>query len=258
MAVTRKIVHIDEDKCDGCGQCVPSCAEGAIRILDGKARLVSDKYCDGLGACLGHCPRDAISIIEREAPLFDEHATHSHLAALRECEATRNGTGGCPGAAVKDLRLNVLSNGPPMPAASGGAPATANNVPSRLGNWPLQLPLVPPQRAVLARGRPAAGGRLCARRPSGFSPPLPERPPDGHGLSQAGQRGSTHPKTGSDHPRLGPAEHHRAAHAGPLLYRPVAHRRSGRGDGGHARADPRHDHRAGRPRIDGRELTAAD
>jgi Pyruvate/2-oxoacid:ferredoxin oxidoreductase delta subunit len=149
MAVTRKIVHIDEDKCDGCGQCVPSCAEGAIRILDGKARLVSDKYCDGLGACLGHCPRDAISIIEREAPLFDEHATHSHLAALRECEATRNGTGGCPGAAVKDLRLNVLSNGPPMPAASGGAPATANNVPSRLGNWPLQLPLVPPNAPFL-------------------------------------------------------------------------------------------------------------
>ena len=67
MAVRRRIVQIDEQKCDGCGLCVPSCAEGAIRILDGKARLVSDVYCDGLGACLGHCPQGAITVTEREA-----------------------------------------------------------------------------------------------------------------------------------------------------------------------------------------------
>ena len=63
MKITRKIIEINEDKCDGCGQCVPSCAEGAIQIIDGKARLAAEKYCDGLGACLGECPRDALRIV---------------------------------------------------------------------------------------------------------------------------------------------------------------------------------------------------
>ena len=72
MKVTRKIIEIDEALCNGCGQCVPGCAEGALRIVDGKAKLLAEKYCDGLGACLGGCPTGALRIVEREAEDFDE------------------------------------------------------------------------------------------------------------------------------------------------------------------------------------------
>jgi Pyruvate/2-oxoacid:ferredoxin oxidoreductase delta subunit len=144
----RNIVEIDEAKCDGCGLCVPSCAEGAIQIVDGKARLVSDVYCDGLGACLGTCPQDAIRIVQREAKPFDEHAARRHVQRAEPVGEGSAASAVCPGSAARDLRLATRPAGPPQSAASGadqGADAPA----SALGNWPVQLRLVPPNAPFL-------------------------------------------------------------------------------------------------------------
>lgn len=126
----RNIVEIDEEKCNGCGDCVTACAEGAIEIIDGKAKLVSEIYCDGLGACLGTCPMDAITIEQREAAEFDEEATEEHLAKQAPQQP-----GGfvCPGSMARQMNKPVQSDSSSVP------------VPSQLTQWPVQLGLVSPQ-----------------------------------------------------------------------------------------------------------------
>lgn len=137
----RKIIKIDEDKCNGCGLCVPSCAEGAIQIIDGKARLVKEQYCDGLGACLGECPQDAITIEEREADDFDAHAAEKHIEELKRKEALKKPAEqkpapqlhACPGSALRSFKPAVPQN---------DINETKNSA-SQLSTWPVQLRLVP-------------------------------------------------------------------------------------------------------------------
>ncbi len=137
----RKIVKIDEEKCNGCGACIIACAEGALKIIDGKARLVSERYCDGLGNCLD-CPQGAISIEERPAEAFDEAAVEEHLK-VAEAEAEDKLPCGCPSATVTQFERPAAA---PAPAP---ATAPAERVGSRLSHWPVQLTLVPPTAPFL-------------------------------------------------------------------------------------------------------------
>lgn len=170
----RKIIKIDEDKCNGCGLCIPNCPEGAIQLIDNKARIISDLFCDGLGACIGHCPEGAITIEEREAEPYDEkkvmeniikkgkNTIIAHLEHLKDHEETENLNianqvlkeksinielkdknpqmhirSGCPGSRVMDFSENNSNKESEIINNSG-------NRPSQLKQWPIQLHLVPP------------------------------------------------------------------------------------------------------------------
>ena len=130
----RTIIKINEEKCTGCGLCVPACAEGALQIIDGKAKVVSEKFCDGLGACIGKCPVDALTVEVREAEGFDEEAakTHTKTAQQNECA--------CP-----STQAMTFSSKPEEKATTADLP----RVESKLSQWPIQLSLVPPNAAFI-------------------------------------------------------------------------------------------------------------
>ena len=169
MAV-RQIVHIDEDKCNGCGLCVPNCAEGAIQIIDGKAKLLAENLCDGLGACLGHCPLDAIWVEERDADEFDEIAVEKHLGKSEEKNenhetkkienhdkkevkndakpaATACSGGGCPGSRAmtikRDNKPEAANEVKPSAVSNYEAGDIEVKIKPQLQQWPVQLMLVP-------------------------------------------------------------------------------------------------------------------
>jgi ferredoxin len=127
----RNIVKIDEEKCNGCGQCIDACAEKAIQLIDGKAKLVSEIYCDGLGACIGHCPQDAITIEKRESAEFDEKATHEYIEKTTQKAKTSQFS--CPGMMAQTLEKKT--------SGRAGSPVQST---SELAQWPVQLSLVPP------------------------------------------------------------------------------------------------------------------
>ena len=119
----RLIVKIDEEKCDGCGVCIPSCAEGALQVVDGKARLVKDSFCDGFGACLNDCPQGAITLEEREAEAFNEEEVKMHLES-------KTGLNTCPAAVAQNWKIKE--------------DVSVNRAPSLLTHWPVKLRLVTP------------------------------------------------------------------------------------------------------------------
>jgi len=141
MKVMRKIIEIDEDLCDGCGQCVLSCAEGSLEIVDGKAKVISENLCDGLGACIGECPQGALRIVEREAEAFDEEAVEEHLKKMEQKAPAA--AQGCPSAAVRSFPGAD-------PCAEANRPATLQSEKrSELTHWPIQIKLVPPAAPFL-------------------------------------------------------------------------------------------------------------
>ncbi|MBF0230279.1 MAG: 4Fe-4S binding protein [Desulfamplus sp.] len=173
MKVKRKIIQIDEELCNGCGNCVISCAEGAIQIIDGKAKIVKDQYCDGLGACIGECPQGALKIIEREADEFDEKAVENYLKELEqkkdisqsiatsESKPSATLACGCPSTHLQTFPMSNVHKGADTNTKHSPCSCSDANKPSdlkceasgacksTLGHWPVQIRLIPPTAPFL-------------------------------------------------------------------------------------------------------------
>jgi ferredoxin len=134
MKKKRKIIEIDEEKCTGCGQCILACAEGALALVDGKAKLIGDVYCDGLGACIGECPEGALTIVEKDAEAFTEQPVHE--LQKRQTEQKELLPCGCPSSMTMALKPK-----------DAGEPS--HEVPSQLGHWPIKLQLLSPNAPFL-------------------------------------------------------------------------------------------------------------
>ena len=130
----RRIIHIDTQKCNGCGACAAACHEGAIAMVNGKARLMRDDYCDGLGDCLPHCPTDAISFIEKDTVAYDEEAVKANMKA----QGREYKKGGCPGSQAR-----TISHACPGQMAQSITPSAPTSPVSQLRQWPVQIKLAP-------------------------------------------------------------------------------------------------------------------
>ena len=146
MKVMRKIIEINEEKCDGCGQCVPDCAEGALKVVDGKAKVLADKYCDGLGACLQACPTGALKIIERQADEFDEEAVEELLKSQETKQVKASVTAAAPN--LSGLKIETPCQAANRPRFDFAPEKTG----SSLTHWPVQIRLVPAQAPFLKNG----------------------------------------------------------------------------------------------------------
>jgi NAD-dependent dihydropyrimidine dehydrogenase PreA subunit len=162
----RKIITIDEEKCDGCGNCVPGCVEGALRIIDGKARLVKESYCDGLGACLGECPQGALSVEELEVDGYDEagvlgyleqkspelvqrHVEHLAAHGIASSYTPAATKQRAPVAMCPSVQMDAWA--PPALGDQSGTDGGETRAKSELHQWPVQLTLLPPNAPFLYR-----------------------------------------------------------------------------------------------------------
>lgn len=136
----RKIVDINEEKCNGCGLCAEACHENAIELVEGKAKLISDEYCDGLGDCLPECPTGAITIIERESKAYDEELVVKRIEEMKKIEEQKPMPCGCPGTAAK--KIERVSGKDKVKVINTESVSDKINITSQLNQWPVQLKLV--------------------------------------------------------------------------------------------------------------------
>ena len=206
----RQIIHIDQEKCNGCGACAAACHEGAIAMIGGKATLMRDDYCDGMGDCLPHCPTGAITFEQREAAPYNEAA----VQAARQHKTAH--TPGCPGSAPKAMHVCPGSMAKALHPAEAGesAPTTA---PSQLRQWPVQIKLVPVNAPYFDGARLLIAADCTAYAYAAFH----ERFIRAHhagGLPQAGRR-RLQREADRHHPQQRHSRGHRCAHGGALLRR---------------------------------------